>query len=146
MSNSNCDLYTKIPSSFYKGQKSLKSLCITFCRWLDTKRDDDNVEDGLWRIRNTLYDLTDFISKHPGGPDWLQMTKGHDITETFITHHVSIDKIEPLLARYQVRDAIRPRNVKLTFNDDGFYMTLKRRVAAKLPEFKTNTKIYSKVE
>lgn len=114
-------------------------------RWLDTKRDDDSVEDGLWRIRDTLYDLTDFILKHPGGPDWLRMTKGHDITESFITHHISIEKLQPLLEKYRVRDTTRPRNVKLTFAEDGFYMTLKRRVAEKLPEFKTHTKIYSKV-
>lgn len=114
-------------------------------RWLDTKRDDDNVEDGLWRIRDTLYDLTDFILKHPGGPDWLEMTKGQDITEAFITHHVSLDKIQPILAKYRVRDTMRPRNVKLTFDEDGFYMTLKKRVAAKLPELKKHTAIYSNV-
>lgn len=116
-----------------------------FDRWLETKRDDDNVEDGLWRIRDTLYDLTDFILKHPGGPDWLNLTKGHDITEAFITHHVSFDKMQPILAKYRVRDTMRPRNVKLTFHEDGFYMTLKRKVAAKLPELKKHTKIYSNV-
>lgn len=114
-------------------------------RWLDTKRVDDNVEDGLWRIRDTLYDLTDFILKHPGGPDWLEMTKGHDITEAFITHHVSLDKIQPILAKYRVRETILPRNVKLTFDEDGFYMTLKKRVAAKLPELIKHTQIYSNV-
>lgn len=116
-----------------------------FQRWLDAKRDDDNVEDGLWRIHNTLYDLTDFISSHPGGPDWLRMTKGHDITEAFITHHLAKDKTQPLLAKYRVRETTRPRNVKLTFNEDGFYMTLRKRVMAELPEIRVKTKIYSEV-
>lgn len=48
---------------------------ITFCfSWLESKRDDDNAE-GLWRVHNTLYDLTKFINMHPGGSDWLIFTK-----------------------------------------------------------------------
>lgn len=117
----------------------------TVQRWLDAKRDDDNVEDGLWRINNALYDLTDFISTHPGGPDWLKHTKGHDITEAFITHHLTMEKTQPLLEKYRVRETARPRNVKLTFHEDGFYMTLRRRVMAELPEIRAKTKIYSKV-
>lgn len=114
-------------------------------RWLDAKRKDDNVEDGLWRIKNTLYDLKDFVDKHPGGSDWIRMTEGQDITEAFLTHHLNMDKVEPLLKKYRVRETTRPRNVKLTFDEDGFYMTLRRKVVAKLPEIKQRTKIFSKV-
>ena len=42
--------------------------------WLNGKRLDDNAE-GLWWIHDKLYDLTNFIKKHPGGKDWLEMTK-----------------------------------------------------------------------
>lgn len=112
---------------------------------MNSKRDDDNVENGLWRIHNTLYDLTDFINKHPGGPDWLRMTKGHDITEAFLSHHLNTEKLKPFLAKYRVKETTRPRNVKLTFEENGFYMTIRRRVAAKLPEIKKKTKVYSKV-
>lgn len=112
---------------------------------MDAKRDDDNVDDGLWRIQNTIYDLTDFIDKHPGGPSWLRMTKGHDITEAFMTHHFAMDKVEPFMKKYRVKETNRPRNVKLTFHEDGFYMTLKRKIAAKLPEIKRTTKIWSEV-
>lgn len=115
-------------------------------RWLSAKCDDDNVEDGLWRIHDTLYDLTDFINKHPGGADWLKMTKGHDITEAYSIHHIAIEKTEPYLRKYRVRETTRPRNVKLTFNENGFYMTLKRKLVAKLPEIKNRTKVYSKVD
>lgn len=116
-----------------------------FFRWLMAKRNDDNVEDGLWRIKNGLYDLKDFIKSHPGGSDWIRMTEGHDITEAFITHHISMEKVEPFLKKFYVRETTRPRNVKLTFDDDGFYMTLKRKVAAELPEIKKRTKINSNV-
>lgn len=121
------------------------SFRLKYCSWLDSKRDDDNVEDGLWRINNTLYDLSDFIRKHPGGSDWIKMTSGHDITEAFITHHFMSEKSVQILNKYRVKETNRPRNVKLTFHENGFYMTLRRKVAAKLPEIKKNTKIYSNV-
>lgn len=111
--------------------------------WLDSKRVDDDIENGLWRIKNTLYDLNAFIEKHPGGADWIRMTKGHDITEAFIIHHIAMEKVEPFLKKYRVKDTEQPRNVKLTFDDDGFYMTLRRKVVANLPEIKKTTKIYS---
>lgn len=42
--------------------------------WLEDKRETDGAE-GLWRVGNNLYDLTDFIQRHPGGPEWLQLSK-----------------------------------------------------------------------
>lgn len=112
---------------------------------MESKRQDDNIEDGLWRIHNTLYDLTDFIENHPGGPEWLRMTKSQDITEAFLCHHLVDKRVEPFLKKYRVRETTRPRNSKLTFDEDGFYMTLRRKVAEKLPEIKKQTKVYSNV-
>lgn len=42
--------------------------------WLNGKRADDGA-DGLWRVHDGLYDLEEFIHSHPGGADWLKMTK-----------------------------------------------------------------------
>lgn len=100
--------------------------------WLDAKRVDDNAE-GFWRIHDGLYDLTNFVQNHPGGRQWLELTKGTDITEAFESHHIT-PKANQLLPKFYVRNASQPRNYLLTFNDDGFYKTLKRRVALKLPE------------
>ncbi|XP_001842477.2 cytochrome b5-related protein [Culex quinquefasciatus] len=101
-------------------------------RWLDGKRADDGAE-GLWRIHDTLYDLSDFIGKHPGGKSWLKVTKGTDITEAFETHHIG-GKAERMLPLFKVRSASQPRHVRLTFHKDGFYRTLKRKVAVKLKD------------
>lgn len=104
--------------------------------WLDAKREDDNVEDGLWRIHNTLYDLTEFIDKHPGGQDWLKWTKGIDITEAVETHHVYPERLIVHLNKYRVRDTTKPRNSKLRFDENGFYVTLRKKVAEQLPKLK----------
>ncbi|XP_025833687.1 cytochrome b5-related protein-like [Agrilus planipennis] len=94
--------------------------------WLEGKRIDDGAE-GLWRIHDDLYDLNDFIDKHPGGAFWLKMTKGTDITEAFEVHHIS-DSPEKLLPKYWKRKAKTSRNSPFSFKDDGFYRTLKRKV------------------
>lgn len=49
--------------------------------WLEDKKDDDGAE-GLWRIHDDLYDLSDFIRQHPGGEDWLVLTKVQGIELT----------------------------------------------------------------
>lgn len=43
-------------------------------KWIEGKRRDDSAEE-LWRVHDKIYDLTDFIPKHPGGEYWLQVTK-----------------------------------------------------------------------
>ena len=46
----------------------------TGLNWLEGRRADDGAE-GLWRIFDKLYDVSDFVDKHPGGKEWLTMTK-----------------------------------------------------------------------
>lgn len=41
---------------------------------MQSRKQDDNAE-GLWRVHDTLYDLTEFINWHPGGADWIRLTK-----------------------------------------------------------------------
>lgn len=55
-----CNIFTNIVSSKIS--------------WLECKRSEDGAE-GLWRIHDELYDLTDFVSVHPGGKSWLTITK-----------------------------------------------------------------------
>lgn len=42
--------------------------------WLDDKRETDGAED-YWRIYDKLYDFDSFVNQHPGGRDWLILTK-----------------------------------------------------------------------
>ncbi|PZC85570.1 hypothetical protein B5X24_HaOG216678 [Helicoverpa armigera] len=95
-------------------------------QWLEGKAMDDGAE-GLWRVRDGLFDFNDFLDKHPGGSEWLELSKGTDITEAFETHHLN-PVVEKMLEKYYVRDAKTPRNSPFTFEEDGFYRTLKRAV------------------
>lgn len=120
MSFESSSISVKFPSHQNKSSKSVK-------QWLEEKREEDNAE-GLWRIHDKLYDLINFVRRHPGGADWLELTQGTDITELFETHHIS-GKVEMLLPNFYVRAAKKPRNCRTTFCDDGFYKTLKMKVA-----------------
>lgn len=46
----------------------------TGSQWLWDKGVTDGAE-GLWRVHDDLYDLTPFITQHPGGSDWIELTK-----------------------------------------------------------------------
>ena len=50
--------------------------------FLEGRRRIDGAEN-LWRIENGLYDLESWAKLHPGGNEWILLTKGTDITEAF---------------------------------------------------------------
>ncbi|XP_011647047.1 cytochrome b5-related protein isoform X1 [Pogonomyrmex barbatus] len=102
----------------------------TAAGFLKARRKIDGAE-GLWRIENKLYDLDTFAKSHPGGSEWIRLTKGTDITELFETHHIT-DKAERLLPKFYVSDAVTPRSVSLTFLPNGFYRTFKKRASEAL--------------
>ncbi|XP_011883430.1 PREDICTED: cytochrome b5-related protein-like [Vollenhovia emeryi] len=107
-----------------------ENLSNTAWGFLEARRKIDGAE-GLWRIKNKLYDLETFAKSHPGGSEWIRLTKGTDITELFESHHIT-DKADRLLPNFYVREATKPRSVPLTFSPDGFYHTFKRRAVEAL--------------
>eukprot|EP00095_Tigriopus_kingsejongensis_P004718 snap_masked-scaffold763_size101323-processed-gene-0.12 protein:Tk04718 transcript:snap_masked-scaffold763_size101323-processed-gene-0.12-mRNA-1 annotation:"delta-6 desaturase-like protein" len=107
--------------------------------WLAFKRDFDGIDPKLWRIHDDLYDLSDFVDKHPGGRTWIEDTQGTDITEAFEVAHVFGDNLDRILRKYHVRPASgsNPRRSPYTFHPEGFYNTLKKRVQTVLREVGT---------
>ncbi|CAG7730263.1 unnamed protein product, partial [Allacma fusca] len=120
---------TQVISSFpglwkYTGKRSISA---DNYDWLEAKRRDDNVGD-LWRVHDKLYNLSAFIQKHPGGADWIELTRGTDITELYeASHMINVHNVEKILEKYFVQQIHTPRNSPYTFKTDGFYKTLKRR-------------------
>ena len=53
------------------------------------------------------------------------------MTDQFETFHLSM-KPSVILPKFYVRDATKPRNYKLTYDENGFFKTLKRKVIEKL--------------
>ncbi|KAG6444172.1 cytochrome b5-related protein [Manduca sexta] len=106
--------------------------------WLHEKQLQDGAE-GLWRIHDDLYNFTDFIKSHPGGSQWIECTKGTDITEQFETHHLK-GIAETLLPNYFVRKAKLPRNQPFTFKEHGFYKSLKVKICGMMSEIPSDAR------
>jgi len=86
-------------------------------------------------LHGKKYDLRKFWSKHPGGKDILKMTAGLiDSTPTFESYHAfaNMPSIMKQLEKYEVTDeeddGLPVPQPIYSFDDDGFYKTLKRRV------------------
>ncbi|XP_015512971.1 cytochrome b5-related protein [Neodiprion lecontei] len=108
------------------------SVIKTGAKWLKDKRQDDGAE-GLWRVDDKLYDLSEFAKSHPGGTEWITLTRGTDITEAFEAHHVR-STAELMLPKFFVRNAIAPRASPFTFKPDGFYRKFKARAREALKD------------
>ena len=97
--------------------------------WAQDKAISDITSDECriyWRLHDDFYDLSDF--DHPGGREWIEMTKGNDITELFESSHPNIEKARQLLPKYRVGPAKEPRNSgAFTFEKDGFYSVFRER-------------------
>lgn len=42
--------------------------------WIEARRKEEGADE-LWRIHDGLYDVEKWIHKHPGGTQWLEITK-----------------------------------------------------------------------
>eukprot|EP00929_Paragymnodinium_shiwhaense_P039938 TRINITY_DN208_c0_g2_i1.p1 TRINITY_DN208_c0_g2~~TRINITY_DN208_c0_g2_i1.p1 ORF type:complete len:536 (-),score=158.63 TRINITY_DN208_c0_g2_i1:46-1653(-) len=103
-----------------------------------------NTPEDCWvAVHGKVYDLTDFIPKHPGG-DVIGITSGKEATVFFETYHlrpVSVD----IIKQYQVGTLQGPKGSAEDtegYHDSfyswnsPFYKTLKQRVVARLQELK----------
>ncbi|KAL7029783.1 hypothetical protein ACKWTF_006363 [Chironomus riparius] len=131
-------------NSLIKKFPSFRNDFVNGCwKWIDGKKIDDNAA-GLWRVHDKLYDLTDFIPKHPGGRAWLEISKGTDITEAFECYHLS-SRPRDVLENYCVGVATQERNYRYTFDDNGFYRTLKRAIGQKMKSVDKSVEIKPKI-
>jgi cytochrome b involved in lipid metabolism len=82
------------------------------------KKMDDDYDD-FWRVHGNLYDLSPFMEEHPDGSQWLEVSRGMDITEMFECSH-PYPNVDKILAKYFVKKTNIPRNSSYTLEPDGF--------------------------
>ena len=102
--------------------------------WLEDRAARDKTLGGCpsdcWLIGGVLYDLTDFLDKHPGGKLWLEMTRGMDCTDAFETHHLNMARATKLLEQFVVGRPAKElvgKTDAYDWRDDGFYRTTRRK-------------------
>jgi fatty acid desaturase len=85
----------------------------------------------LWVIHGQYYDLTEWIPKHPGGSETLNLARGRDCTELFESvHALSTQNIHALLQKYKVDtpEGYEAPQDLFTWEKNGFYDVVKKRV------------------
>ena len=61
----------------------------------------------VWVYKGRAYDLTDWISKHPGGEFFIGRSKNRDITSIIGSYHANVEAVERMLEKYALdRDAV----------------------------------------
>lgn len=103
--------------------------------WLVGKSTSDSLKNSKhWRIHNKEYDLSSF--NHPGGNEWIELTKGSDITELFESSHPDIEKVTKLLSKYEIVANKTIRNsASFTFEKNGFYSVFRKRAYKELMKY-----------
>eukprot|EP00048_Salpingoeca_helianthica_P016522 m.232782 g.232782 ORF g.232782 m.232782 type:complete len:448 (-) comp18859_c0_seq1:27-1370(-) len=135
----------ELPSVRKHLKGAIPSLPAATHEWISDKRERDQKISGcppdLWLIHGKLYDLTPFLASHPGGAVWLELVRGYDCTVEFETHHLDESKTAPLLAKYYVRDCDKGTAAQAyTFEENGFYKSLKRALCAELKKHQTTSR------
>jgi len=82
-------------------------------------------------VNNKVYDITDFLDKHPGG-DIVKYCAGRDGTDLLESYHPAVSQIKALnaLDKYYIGELANA----LPLPDDKFLVTVRARVEARLKE------------
>jgi len=101
-----------------------------------------NKMKGLWVVDGQVYDLNDFVKRHPGGSAAIGLGKGIDCTELFKTYHLMRSPPESILSKYRLPNTenFDYGQSKYLFEKDGFLMTVRQRVR----EYFNNNNLNSK--
>lgn len=100
------------------------------------KKDNIYYLEGLWKIDGSYYDLSEFVTYHPGGSESVLLGKGRDCTALFHSYHAFGNRHLQLLKKYQVSMDSNTKFGKENNDEetDKFYRALKDRVNKRLKE------------
>ncbi|MFC4128198.1 fatty acid desaturase [Nocardia rhizosphaerae] len=76
--------------------------------------------NNVWVFNGKAYDLSDWISKHPGGEFFIGRTKNRDITSIIGSYHRNPEKIARMIERYSLDRAATPEDIHPKNNAPDF--------------------------
>ncbi|XP_019852860.1 PREDICTED: acyl-lipid (8-3)-desaturase B-like isoform X1 [Amphimedon queenslandica] len=88
--------------------------------------------------KGKVYDVSSFVSSHPGGVDQIMMGAGRDITHLFDVYHQP--QTIKFLEKYYVGELTDVEFVTYPEEKNQFYSTLKKRVKEKFKSLQIDTK------
>src|SRR5215469_7243721 len=60
----------------------------------------------FWIVDGRAYDLTEWMSQHPGGAMWFGQTEGRDISALLHTYHREPARLQKILAKYEIKELV----------------------------------------
>eukprot|EP01083_Nonionella_stella_P112553 331252_1 len=87
-------------------------------------------QNKLWKLHDGYYDLSKFMSIHPGSDRFIELTQGQDITYLFETYHINIDIAISKLDKYFVFG--KKYDKQLVCNTNPLFTTLRKKIKAYL--------------
>jgi len=86
-----------------------------------------NTSDDCWMaVRGKVYDVTSWVTKHPGGEDTIVLNGGRDGTILFEAYHPT--KVYPMLTKYYVGEIVHDEAHPEFPPMSQFYLSLKKKV------------------
>lgn len=79
-------------------------------------------------VRGKVYDVTEFLARHPGGKDQLLIAAGRDVTVIFNSYHAFSEKADKILDQLYVGDLISNEFPTFPPEPGTFYKTVRQRV------------------
>lgn len=87
-----------------------------------------NAESSAWvYIGNTVYDITPWLDRHPGGKEILLLTAGRDVSDLFVTYHPFTDRAAEVLGKYKIGEVSTTEFPQFA-PDRGFYQECRQQV------------------
>jgi len=99
-----------------------------------------NSKSSCWIIiKSHVYDITEWISKHPGGEETLLLAAGRDCTNLFQSYHTFTTRPANMLAEFEIGFVSKFEFPQYS-PDTGFYREVCERIAAYFSETKQDPK------
>ena len=99
-----------------------------------------NTEESAWvSYEGRVFDITDFIDRHPGGRELILYSTGRDITDLFKSYHPFTSLPEKVLNKYQI-GSLSTYEHPVYKPDSGFYKEACEAVKNYFEENKINSK------
>ncbi|CAM9622483.1 unnamed protein product [Heterosigma akashiwo] len=108
--------------------------------WQDVAK--HNTEQDCWMIiEGKVYNITEWLERHPGGKQILLVSAGRDCTDGFISYHpFALTKARQALAKYEIGVLDGPSEFPRYKPDSGFYAKCCERVGEYFHENKLDPK------
>jgi len=96
--------------------------------WTWQEISEHSTRKSIWLyVGRDVYDVTNWLTKHPGGEELLLLFAGRDCTESFRAYHPFTEKPFAILEKFKIGRLKGPTELVRFKEDTGFYKTVRER-------------------